>query len=114
MRRAAILCFSQAEPLQVREKLGLPPGREHGAPLPVRTSDGGGFDGDESVHGSPVACDQEARGIGRVGQSQKLGLELRNSAFEFFSDLARWRRRLDFWIKIKASEPLENISFEEN
>jgi len=42
-----------AEQLEVLEKLGLPPGREHTVPLPVRTGGGGGSDGDESVHGSP-------------------------------------------------------------
>lgn len=40
-----------AEQLEVLEKFGLPPGREHGVPLPVTTGGGGGFDGDECVHG---------------------------------------------------------------
>ena len=35
------------------DELTLPPGREEGVPLPVRTDGGGGIDGDESVHGSP-------------------------------------------------------------
>ena len=43
-----------AEQLERCEKLGLLTGREVGVPLPVRTGGGGGFDSDESVHGSPV------------------------------------------------------------
>ena len=42
-----------AEQLERCEKLGLPPGREEGVPLPVRNGGGGSFDGDESIHGSP-------------------------------------------------------------
>lgn len=39
-----------AEQLEALEIFGLPPGREHGVPLSVRTGGGGVFDGDESVH----------------------------------------------------------------
>ena len=48
-----MLGVSRAEQLEVLEKLGLPPGREQRVPLPVRTGGGGGFNGDESVHGTP-------------------------------------------------------------
>ena len=90
----------RAEQLDMLEKLGLPPGREHGVPLPVRTGGGGPlrasraiertFDGDESIHGSPLGIERTGLLI-KIFGSRTANSQLRN---------ALWS--VDLWSRISS------------